>query len=90
MNYWIFMFIQSVDKDQLIASQQSLQQISSQFSKALRLNSFKPNGEMKVSLKFPPCLRLYLYFFIWYTKFIWVVVSNATIWMMVILGFVLT
>ncbi|KAI5405439.1 uncharacterized protein LOC127081462 isoform X2 [Lathyrus oleraceus] len=38
---------QSVDKDQLIASQQSLQQISSQFSKALRLNSFKPNGEMK-------------------------------------------
>ncbi|CAK8567667.1 unnamed protein product [Lathyrus sativus] len=38
---------QSVDKDQLIASQQSLQQISSQFSEALRLNSFKPNGEMK-------------------------------------------
>lgn len=39
--------LQSVDKDQLIASQQSLQQISSQFSEALRLNSFKPNGEMK-------------------------------------------
>ncbi|CAJ2667319.1 unnamed protein product [Trifolium pratense] len=38
---------QSVDKDQLIASQQSLQQISSQFSEALRLNSFKPNGEIK-------------------------------------------
>ncbi|XP_058786706.1 uncharacterized protein LOC131661257 isoform X3 [Vicia villosa] len=38
---------QSVDKDQLIASQQSLQQISSHFSEALRLNSFKPNGEMK-------------------------------------------
>ncbi|CAI8586985.1 unnamed protein product [Vicia faba] len=38
---------QSVDKDQLIASQQSLQQISSQFSEALRLNSFKTNGEIK-------------------------------------------
>ncbi|CAJ2667323.1 unnamed protein product [Trifolium pratense] len=40
---------QSVDKDQLIASQQSLQQISSQFSEALRLNSFKPNGEIKTA-----------------------------------------
>ncbi|XP_027190173.1 uncharacterized protein [Cicer arietinum] len=39
--------LQLVDKDQLIASQQSLQQISSQFSDALRLNSFESNDEMK-------------------------------------------
>ncbi|KAL2339563.1 hypothetical protein Fmac_007503 [Flemingia macrophylla] len=40
---------QSVDKVQLVASQQdqSMQQISSQFSDALRLNSFEPNGEIK-------------------------------------------
>ncbi|TKY74036.1 Reticulocyte-binding protein a [Spatholobus suberectus] len=39
----------SVDKGQLVASQQdqSMQQISSQFSDALRLNSFEPNGEIK-------------------------------------------
>ncbi|XP_020236764.1 uncharacterized protein LOC109816249 isoform X2 [Cajanus cajan] len=41
--------LQSVDKSQLVASQQdqSLQQLSSQFSDALRLNSFEPNGEIK-------------------------------------------
>ncbi|XP_028236181.1 uncharacterized protein LOC114415606 isoform X2 [Glycine soja] len=40
---------QSVDKTQFVASQQdqSMQQISSQFSEALRLNSFEPNGEHK-------------------------------------------
>ncbi|CAL0319552.1 unnamed protein product [Lupinus luteus] len=40
---------QTVNKDQLVASQQdqSLQHISSQFSEALRLNSFVPNGEIK-------------------------------------------
>ncbi|XP_061340513.1 uncharacterized protein LOC133286978 isoform X2 [Gastrolobium bilobum] len=44
--------IQSVEKGQLVASQQdqSLQQISSQFSDALRLNSFEPNGEIKNSV----------------------------------------
>ncbi|XP_057454201.1 uncharacterized protein LOC130745820 isoform X2 [Lotus japonicus] len=41
--------LQSADKVQLVASQQdqSLQQMSAQFSDALRLNSFEPNGEMK-------------------------------------------
>ncbi|CAL0305398.1 unnamed protein product [Lupinus luteus] len=40
---------QTIDKGQLVASQQdqSLQQISSQFSDSLRLNSFEPNGEIK-------------------------------------------
>ncbi|KAE9608828.1 hypothetical protein Lalb_Chr08g0239801 [Lupinus albus] len=40
---------QSVNKGQLVASQQdqSLQQISSQFPEALRLNTFVPNGEIK-------------------------------------------
>ncbi|KAH1112777.1 hypothetical protein GLYMA_04G230800v4 [Glycine max] len=40
---------QSVDKGQLVASHQdqSMQQISSQFSDALQLNSFEPNGEIK-------------------------------------------
>ncbi|CAJ1974456.1 unnamed protein product [Sphenostylis stenocarpa] len=41
--------LQSVDKGQHVASQQdqSMQKISSQFSDALRLNSFEPNGEVK-------------------------------------------
>ncbi|MED6210030.1 hypothetical protein PIB30_060213 [Stylosanthes scabra] len=41
--------LQSVDNSQLVATQQdhSLQQISSQFSDALRLNSFDTNGEIK-------------------------------------------
>ncbi|KAE9587265.1 hypothetical protein Lalb_Chr23g0271841 [Lupinus albus] len=41
--------LQSADKGQLVASQQdqTLQQISSQFSDALRLNSFELNGEIK-------------------------------------------
>jgi len=56
------MVLQSVDKDQLIASQQSLQQISSQFSEALRLNSFKPNGEMKVCSEFYALLDALLVF----------------------------
>ncbi|XP_047148920.1 uncharacterized protein LOC124821127 isoform X3 [Vigna umbellata] len=40
---------QSVDKGQIVASppDQSMQQISLQFSDALRLNSFEPNGEIK-------------------------------------------
>ncbi|XP_027902327.1 uncharacterized protein LOC114162592 isoform X3 [Vigna unguiculata] len=40
---------QSVDKGQIVASpqDQSMQQISLQFSEALRLNSFEPNGEIK-------------------------------------------
>ncbi|XP_017421939.1 uncharacterized protein LOC108331634 isoform X3 [Vigna angularis] len=41
--------LQSVDKGQIVASppDQSMQQISLQFSDALRLNSFEPNGEIK-------------------------------------------
>ncbi|XP_019433494.1 PREDICTED: uncharacterized protein LOC109340295 isoform X3 [Lupinus angustifolius] len=41
--------LQTIDKGQLVASQQdqSLQQISSQFSDSLRLNSFESNGEIK-------------------------------------------
>ncbi|XP_019417222.1 PREDICTED: uncharacterized protein LOC109328280 isoform X1 [Lupinus angustifolius] len=41
--------LQTVNEHQLVASQQdqSLQHISSQFSEALRLNSFVPNGEIK-------------------------------------------
>lgn len=43
-----------MDKGQLVASHQdqSMQQISSQFSDALQLNSFEPNGEIKVCPKF--------------------------------------
>ncbi|XP_027357322.1 uncharacterized protein LOC113866658 isoform X10 [Abrus precatorius] len=40
--------LQSVDKGQLVTSQQDQSlQLSSQFSDALRLNSFEPNGEIK-------------------------------------------
>jgi len=54
------MVLQSVDKGQLVASQQdqSMQQISSQFSDALRLNSFEPNGEIKVCPKFQHWLHV--------------------------------
>ncbi|XP_027357300.1 uncharacterized protein LOC113866658 isoform X6 [Abrus precatorius] len=43
--------LQSVDKGQLVTSQQDQSlQLSSQFSDALRLNSFEPNGEIKNSV----------------------------------------
>lgn len=70
---------QSVDKGQVVASQpdQSLQQISSQFHDALRLNSFDQNSETKVC-----CYSLLVQSFLFsFYKFFYLDDPISSIWL---------